>query len=335
VNENDDLKTIATTGPTAAATTAATPPSSHAPRRSGLRSAAAAAPATATSADAPAMSPTVPSPLSSPISFTPPIPPVTSADRTTGSKASRGTTSPPSSRRKTKPPPSGASTRGAAPPFAQPPLDPFGPREPRGAGHGGYGAPVSSGPLSPSPGTAWPAGGPRRGETPAAFRARLLEEATIVRDLWFSAQLHAMIGLPQVSPEAVRVFINSFMRDAGEPVDPVEKMLLEELVLTHFGAIQKHVRAAAADAPEHVRLLTAAATQLTHAVRQTSLTLGEYRGRNRAPAGAAAPQQQGASPAGAKSAGPPPDAPPGRGGAAAAADEPGDGPGPARGGSHR
>jgi hypothetical protein len=90
-----------------------------------------------------------------------------------------------------------------------------------------------------------------------------------------------------IDGSACRVFLERLLAEAGNPADPVERMLLEQLAVAHFRTAQLHVLAGQAKGTEAVKLLTAAAARLLGEFRRTALALRAYRGE--APAGRAAP----------------------------------------------
>jgi hypothetical protein len=73
---------------------------------------------------------------------------------------------------------------------------------------------------------------------------------------------------------------------AGEPRDPLERLLVEQLVLLHHAAGRLVVKAASANTPEASSLLHAAAARLFAEYRKGLLALKDYR----SPAMAAGPQ---------------------------------------------
>src|SRR5262249_25958701 len=74
-----------------------------------------------------------------------------------------------------------------------------------------------------------------------------------------------------------RAFFDKVRRDAGSPTDPVEVMLLEQLVLAHLRAAQLQANAGQAEGLEAIRLYNAAAARLLAEFRLTVLTLKAYR----------------------------------------------------------
>lgn len=74
-----------------------------------------------------------------------------------------------------------------------------------------------------------------------------------------------------------RAFLDRIFAEAGSPTDPVEVMLLEQLVLAHLRAAQLQAHAGMAEGLEAVRLYNAAAARLLAEFRKTALALKSYR----------------------------------------------------------
>jgi hypothetical protein len=74
-----------------------------------------------------------------------------------------------------------------------------------------------------------------------------------------------------------RAFLDKVRADAGNPTDPVEVMMLEQLVLAHFRSAQLQAQAGMADGLEEAKLYNAAAARLLSEFRLTALSLAAYR----------------------------------------------------------
>ena len=74
-----------------------------------------------------------------------------------------------------------------------------------------------------------------------------------------------------------RAYLDRIHQNAGSPVDPVEVMLLEQLVLAHFRAAQLQANAGQAEGLEAIRLYNGAAARLLAEFRLTALALKAYR----------------------------------------------------------
>jgi hypothetical protein len=92
------------------------------------------------------------------------------------------------------------------------------------------------------------------------------------------SMLASALGLDRYFDAAgYRAFLDRIRQDAGSPTDPVEVMLLEQLVLAHLRAAQLQAHAGQAEGLEAARLYNAAAARLMAEVRQTALALKAYR----------------------------------------------------------
>ena len=78
-------------------------------------------------------------------------------------------------------------------------------------------------------------------------------------------------------PAAYQSFRDKFVRDAGDPTDPVEQMLLEQLMLAHHHIGRLHQKAAEARTPEAAKVFYGALTRLQGEFRRLALALRLYR----------------------------------------------------------
>jgi hypothetical protein len=78
---------------------------------------------------------------------------------------------------------------------------------------------------------------------------------------------------------AYRVFLERLIQDAGNPSDPVQRMMLEQLALAHFRIGQLQVQASHAESNEGVKLYNSAASRLQGEFRRTALALHAYGSR--------------------------------------------------------
>jgi hypothetical protein len=104
--------------------------------------------------------------------------------------------------------------------------------------------------------------------------------ADLLRKGVFASLMADALGFERVfDATAVRIFLEVLLRDAGNPSDPVEVMLLEQLTLAHFRIAQLHVAAGGAQGLEATKLLNGATSRLLGEFRRTCLALRAYRGR--------------------------------------------------------
>jgi hypothetical protein len=76
---------------------------------------------------------------------------------------------------------------------------------------------------------------------------------------------------------AYRVYLERVLEESGNPIDPIERMLIEQLSLAHFRVGQLHASAGQAQALEGVKVYSAAAARLWGEFRRTALALRIYR----------------------------------------------------------
>jgi hypothetical protein len=76
---------------------------------------------------------------------------------------------------------------------------------------------------------------------------------------------------------AYRVYLAGVMRDLGDPKDPIERMLIEQLCLAHFRVAQLHGAAGHANGLEGMKLLNTVAARMLGEMRRTALSLKAYR----------------------------------------------------------
>jgi hypothetical protein len=106
---------------------------------------------------------------------------------------------------------------------------------------------------------------------------RLKDEAMIARDLLIPGALSAILGSKLVSHLGVKIYVNTFYRDNGCPTDPVEIMMLEQLLLAHHRLAQLHVRATEVTSPDLLKIINTAVTDLMGEFRRLSLAIRIYR----------------------------------------------------------
>lgn len=76
---------------------------------------------------------------------------------------------------------------------------------------------------------------------------------------------------------AFKAYHDNVLEAAGQPSDPIEVMLVEQLLWAHHRIGDLHTQAASAKTTEAARLFNAAAVRLMGEFRKTSLALREYR----------------------------------------------------------
>lgn len=131
--------------------------------------------------------------------------------------------------------------------------------------------PAAPVPVAPPP----PPPDPRR-----QAQQRAAHHADALKGVVFPVLMSEALGLGAMfDGAAFRVFLEQMLADAGNPTDPVERMMLEQLALAHFRTAQLHAAAGQSKGAEAAKLLTAAAARLLGEFRRTALALRAYRGR--------------------------------------------------------
>ena len=74
-----------------------------------------------------------------------------------------------------------------------------------------------------------------------------------------------------------RVYLDDLVRESGNPSDPVEIMLLEQLAMCHQYSIQMQALSKKAEGIEAIELYISGAARLSGEFRKTALALKEYR----------------------------------------------------------
>jgi hypothetical protein len=109
------------------------------------------------------------------------------------------------------------------------------------------------------------------------------EQADILRRVIYPAMLASALKLDSlVRASGFRLFLDDLMRDAGDPDDPIERMLLEQMTMAHLRAGQLQAEAKEAVALEAIEIRTRGSAALMAECRKTALALVEYRERARA-----------------------------------------------------
>jgi hypothetical protein len=146
---------------------------------------------------------------------------------------------------------------GAAPPAAPPP-------------------PPTTQKGSPDPASQPPP--PGLDEARHAAAQRSAHGAEVLRANVFPAMLATALNLDKfLDANAYKIYLANVMRDLGDPVDPIERMLVEQLCLAHFRVAQLHGAAAMANGLEATILLNTITARLLGELRRTALSVKAYR----------------------------------------------------------
>lgn len=108
-----------------------------------------------------------------------------------------------------------------------------------------------------------------------AHRAKLLKSV-------FAAQMSTAIHLDgSFDQAAFRAYMDQLLIDAGNPTDPVERILIEQIAMAHLRVGDLSVLAAGSRGNESTKILTGATARLIGEVRKTALAISAYRARGR------------------------------------------------------
>lgn len=111
-----------------------------------------------------------------------------------------------------------------------------------------------------------------------AAAQRTSHQAEVLREGAFSALMATALNLDKYfDTGAYRVYLAGVMRDLGDPKDPIERMLIEQLCLAHFRVAQLHGAAGQAGGLEGTKLLNTVAARMLGEMRRTALSLKAYR----------------------------------------------------------
>ena len=128
----------------------------------------------------------------------------------------------------------------------------------------------------------------RRPAAPASRPAEVARPEPSPAAEHFAAHLHETSGsaylycsmaqvFREVGPESFKLYLLKVMEDAGNPTDPIERMLIEQICLAHHNVGRLHVKAASAEHLEEARVYIGAAALLTGEFRRSISTLKSYR----------------------------------------------------------
>lgn len=80
-----------------------------------------------------------------------------------------------------------------------------------------------------------------------------------------------------VGSNGIKAYVDATLAATGDPKDPIERMLVEQLIVAHHRIIELHAESACADTPQVKDLYNTAALRLMNEYRKASLALREYR----------------------------------------------------------
>lgn len=107
---------------------------------------------------------------------------------------------------------------------------------------------------------------------------RTAQQAEVLRKGAFPALMAAALSIdPYFETGAYRVYLEQMLADAGSPLDPIERMLVEQICLAHFRVAQLQIGASQSKGTETIKMYTAAAARMLGEMRRTALAIKGYR----------------------------------------------------------
>jgi hypothetical protein len=97
------------------------------------------------------------------------------------------------------------------------------------------------------------------------------------REKAIPACLNSILGKANESVFSAVFYLKGYLKDAGWKTDPVERVLLEQLLLAHHRLSLLQAEAQAAKGAELVKVYNTAATRLMGEVRRLALAIRQYR----------------------------------------------------------
>src|SRR5262245_17338250 len=108
---------------------------------------------------------------------------------------------------------------------------------------------------------------------------RAVRQAEALRQVFPACMAVALSLHGQIGPSGYKAYLTQLLKDAGDPVDPIERMLLEQLALAHFRIAQLHADAGQARGVEAAKIYNSVAARMLGEFRRTALALRVYRTR--------------------------------------------------------
>jgi hypothetical protein len=104
------------------------------------------------------------------------------------------------------------------------------------------------------------------------------KQALVIERGFMPAMMGAALGQHNnFSLGGYHAYLDAIHADAGNPSDPVDRMLLDQLAMAHLRAAQLQAFAGTAEGLEAIKLYNSAAARLLSEFRQTALALKTYR----------------------------------------------------------
>lgn len=140
---------------------------------------------------------------------------------------------------------------------------------------------VCPAPVSTPSGPILPTDPPPNADAHVLAQAKAISESgKVLADLSAAAYLQTIAGKSLGEPAGAtgfQAYRDQLMRDSGNPSDPIERMLIEQLALAHHQIGQLHYRASQAISPEAAKVYLGATCRFLAELRRLALALRQYR----------------------------------------------------------
>lgn len=111
-----------------------------------------------------------------------------------------------------------------------------------------------------------------------AATAKAESEADIIENALFAASMASSIEVGNgVSASGFKVYLDRVLNQSGNPTDPIERMMVQQVALAHFRIAQLHARAAKAKTLDCATQCTVVAIRLAGEARRMALAIKQYR----------------------------------------------------------
>lgn len=104
-----------------------------------------------------------------------------------------------------------------------------------------------------------------------------MQAAVVKRGITPTALAMVLDMKNMIGASGCRGFLDKMIQESGNPSDPVEIMLLEQLAMCHHYSMQMQVLSKKAEGTEAIELYMSGAARLSSEFRKTALALKEYR----------------------------------------------------------
>lgn len=108
------------------------------------------------------------------------------------------------------------------------------------------------------------------------------EEARLLREFAVPHCLSILLGNLEVSARGAKSYVDDFLKEAGNPRDPVERSLVEQLACGHLELAALRARASRYTRSDQMKMVYDVVARLCDAMRRLALALRAYRAPNTA-----------------------------------------------------